>query len=333
MCASAQPAGTATLAQPDGDAQFHPAALDATIPFFTRGENTLRLTGGFSGTDGSFAALTDSVRNLLHLGETLHLSAETAVRERRIEFGLTEPSLRGTKIQYGFNIYAQRFHYNQEQSSSITAFERTSSLYKTFDPTDLIDYRMSGYGVKLFAQLPVSTFGRINVAYTYDISAIRPVTDGTLAYFDEYRFQASGASGGLTGIRTSSLSPSYSWNTVDNLVQPTRGALFRISATIAGLGGTVNMIEPDIEAKYYHSGLWKRHVIALHVHGRMLSGYGGKSAPPYYRFYMGGEDDVRGFDSWTAGPVGFVPAERTFPVLNANGTQQTQKTLVDGVIM
>ena len=178
--------------------QFHSAALDATVPFFTRGENTLRLTGGFSGTDGSFVALTDSVQNLLHLGETLHLSAEVAVRERRIELGLTEPSLRGKKIQYGFDVYAQRFHYNQEQSASITAFERTSSLYKTFDPTDLIDYRMSGYGVKLFARLPIGTFGRINVTYNYDISALKPVTDGTLAYFDEYRFQSPEASGGLT---------------------------------------------------------------------------------------------------------------------------------------
>ena len=115
-------------------------------------------------------------------------------------------------------------------------------------------------------------------------------------------------------------------------MQPTRGTLFRLSATLAGLGGTVNMIEPDIEAKYYHSGLWKKHVIALHVHGRMLSGYGGKPAPPYDRFYMGGEDDVRGFDSWTVGPVGFVPGERFFSVLNADGSQQTQKTLVNGVI-
>jgi hypothetical protein len=81
----AQPAGTASLAQSDGDVQFHAAALDTTVPFFTRGENTLRLTGGFSGTDGSFVALRDSVQNLLHLGETLHLGAEVSVRECRID--------------------------------------------------------------------------------------------------------------------------------------------------------------------------------------------------------------------------------------------------------
>src|ERR1700683_2640590 len=120
VCALAQPAGNASLAQPEGDMQFHPAALDVTVPFFTRGENSLRLTGGFSGTDGSFVALSDSVHNLLKLGETLHVSAEGAVHERKIGFGLTEPSLHGTKIQYGFTVYAQRFHYNKEQESSIT---------------------------------------------------------------------------------------------------------------------------------------------------------------------------------------------------------------------
>ena len=93
------------------------------------------------------------------------------------------------------------------------------------------------------------------------------------------------------------------------------------------------MIEPDLEAKYFHSGIWKRHVIALHLHGRLLSGYGGKSAPPYERFYMGGEDDIRGFDSWSIGPAGYVGEAGIFPVLNADGSQQTQKAFVNSVLV
>jgi outer membrane protein insertion porin family len=331
-CALAQPAGTAALAQPAEDAVFQPAALDVNLPYFTRGANMFRVTEGFSGTDGSFIALSKAVHNLLRLGETLHLTAEVATRERKIEFGLTEPSLRGTKLQYGFTVYGQRFHYRQERESSITALQRTIPIYNAFDPTDLIDYRMSGYGFKVFAGLPTSGgFGRLNLTYTYDISAIRPETDGTLAYFDEFRFQGTTPAGGLTGIRTSSLSPSWTWNTVDNISQPTKGAMLRVSATVAGLGGTVNMIEPDIEAKYFHSGVWKRHVIALHFHGGLLTGYGGKSAPPYDRFYMGGEDDVRGFDSWTIAPVGFIPTYEIFPIPNPDGSQRIQRTLVNGV--
>jgi outer membrane protein insertion porin family len=134
----------------------------------------------------------------------------------------------------------------------------------------------------------------------------------------------------LTGIRTSKLTPSYTYNTVDNPVSPTQGLAFRASLTIAGLGGNVNMLEPDVEAKYFHHGFRAGHVVALHLRGRLLSGYDGRSAPPFDRFYMGGEDVIRGFDSWSVGPIGLVPGARSIPVLNADGTQRTQTVVVNG---
>ena len=149
------PIGVQSLAGTD-ETQVQPPALNVAVPFFTRGENSLQLTGGFSNNDGSFVALSDSFHNLLKLGETLHLTAEAGVRSRRIEFGFTSQPLSRTKIQYGFTVYGQRFHYNQEQESSITAFQRTISLFNSLDPNDLIDYRSTGHGVKLFAGLPLN---------------------------------------------------------------------------------------------------------------------------------------------------------------------------------
>jgi outer membrane protein insertion porin family len=57
----------------------------------------------------------------------------------------------------------------------------------------------------------------------------------------------------------------------------------------------------------------------------LISGFGGKVAPPYSRYYMGGEDDIRGFDLLTISPIAYIPTSQTAPVLNADKTQRYQR--------
>src|SRR5262249_38606024 len=47
--------------------------------------------------------------------------------------------------------------------------------------------------------------------------------------------------------------------------------------------------------------------LGVHLRASFISGFGGISAPPYQRFYMGGEGDLRGFDVRTVSPYVFVP--------------------------
>ena len=65
---------------------------------------------------------------------------------------------------------------------------------------------------------------------------------------------------------------------------------------------------------------------------RFLAGYGGKVAPPFARFYMGGENDIRGFDIWGISPIAFLPSSATVNVYNNDGTQRMQKQFVNGVV-
>jgi outer membrane protein insertion porin family len=62
------------------------------------------------------------------------------------------------------------------------------------------------------------------------------------------------------------------------------------------------------------------HVLGFRVQGSFLTGYGGRVAPPYERFYMGGETDLRGFDIRTVSPVAFIADRFEFPLLNPDGT-------------
>jgi outer membrane protein insertion porin family len=63
----------------------------------------------------------------------------------------------------------------------------------------------------------------------------------------------------------------------------------------------------------------------MHVSAKYVTGYGGQVAPPFNRFYMGGENDVRGFDLWGAGPWAFVPNSAPVNVLNTDGTPRQQR--------
>src|SRR5206468_3687233 len=83
---------------------------------------------------------------------------------------------------------------------------------------------------------------------------------------------------------------------------------------------------------YFRRGIWKNHVIGMHLNARFISGYGGKVAPPYSRFYMGGEDDIRGFNILTISPIAYIPTTATINVLNNDGTTRVQKYVnSDGV--
>ncbi len=58
-----------------------------------------------------------------------------------------------------------------------------------------------------------------------------------------------------------------------------------------------------------------------------ITGYGGKYVPPFSRTFMGGEQDIRGFEIWGITPIACIPTATTVNVLNANGTQRTQNTV------
>jgi outer membrane protein insertion porin family len=92
-------------------------------------------------------------------------------------------------------------------------------------------------------------------------------------------------------------------------------------------------VQPSIEGKYFHiSPLHRTHVLAFHLLATMTTGYGGKLIPPYSRGFIGGEQDVRGFDFFAITPIGFVPSSANVNVLNDDGSARTQKIVSGGVI-
>src|SRR5262249_11905388 len=128
---------------------------------------------------------------------------------------------------------------------------------------------------------------------------------------------------------SSTITPSYNYNSVNHPITPTQGRSVSASLGFSGsfIGGNVNQILPTLDMRYFRKGLKKNHVIGMHFLGQHVTGYGGKVAPPFNRFYMGGENDIRGFQIWGVSPVAWVPTQANINVLNSDGSPRQQKTV------
>ncbi|HYP08744.1 MAG TPA: outer membrane protein assembly factor BamA [Bryobacteraceae bacterium] len=301
--------------------------VDINLKVKERGKNSIQLNGGVSGIAGSFIGFSYSTNNFLGLGETLSIDSQIGDRIRNVTFGFTEPYFLDRPMQAGFTIYTTRFNFDQGREVSLLSGRNLLPLFEQLGSQNLLNYVSNGYGFTTFLSYPMKklSFARLGLSYGYDTSNITTLSEASKTYFEYLNFQEGPSS--LQGIRTSKVVPSFNYNTVDHPITPTRGKSIFISTTFAGsaLGGNVNMIEPTIDFKYFRSGFRRGHVIGMHGLGRFVSGFGGRVAPPFNRFYMGGENDIRGFDIWGISPMAYVPSSSEVDVLNNDGTIRVQR--------
>jgi outer membrane protein insertion porin family len=310
------------------------STVDITLKVKERGKNSVHLNGGVSGISGSFIGFGYSTNNFLGLGETLSIDSQLGDRIRNVTFGFTEPYLFDRPITAGFTVYTQRFNFDQGREVSLLTGRNLIPLYNALGRDNLLNYVSNGQGFTAYLSSPwrkLSPFARVGLTYSYGTQQIRTASLATRSYFEFSNFQGLDGQNSLTGIKTSAITPSYTVNTIDHPITPTRGRSVFLSTQFATVGGNVRLVEPTIDLKYFRPALKKGHVIGMHALGRFVSGYGGRTVPPFSRFYMGGENDVRGFEIWGISPVAYIPTTANIPVLNADGSARQQKVIVDGV--
>jgi outer membrane protein insertion porin family len=304
------------------------STVDITLKVKERGKNTIGLNGGVSGIAGSFVGLNYATNNFLGLGETLSINSQLGTRMRSVSTGFTEPYFLDRPLQIGVEAHLTRFDFNQGREASILAGENLIPLFNALGSQNLLNYVQTGHGFSVSLSYPLRrSFSRIGVTYGYDISDVKTETAAATSYFDYINFSGIAGPNALQGIRTSRIVPSFSYNTVNHPITPTGGKSLFISTTFAGsvLGGNVNTIQPVIEGKYFKPAPWhKSNILAFHLLGSLITGYGGKEVPPFSRTFIGGEQDIRGFQIWGISPIAFVPSEATINVLNNDGSQRTE---------
>jgi outer membrane protein insertion porin family len=293
--------------------------VDLTLKVKEKGKNSVGLTGGVSGLSGSFIGLNYETNNFLGLGETLRIEANIGDLERNVLFGFTEPYMFDRPLQVGFTVYARKFNYNQARQAAIqqgTALNVPSALL------DLLqNYNTSSKGFTLSASYPLRrSLKRIGLTYSYDSTSVTVFSDASRSLFEQLAFRGIAGPAALNGVVTSKVVSTFSFSTIDNPQRPHRGRSFFAGGEVAGLAGNVRYIRPVVEFKYFRPMNKDRNTLGVRLQGSFLSGFAGRVAPPFQRFYIGGDTDLRGFDIRAVSPVAFLVDKIDFPLLNPDGT-------------
>jgi outer membrane protein insertion porin family len=293
--------------------------VDLTLKVHEKGKNSIGLNGGVSGLEGAFVGLNYSTNNFLGLGETLQAQASIGNLARSVLFGFTHPYLFDRPLQFGFTVFDNRISYNQARQLSIFRGQNLNLPSAVLQNLQNYTQSSEGFTTSLSYALRHS-FKRVGITYSFDRSSLAALSSASRNLFEFLAFRGVSGPNALTGIITSKIFPNFSFNTIDSPLSPHHGHSLTLGAEFAGIGGTVQSFRPIATYQQWFPVQKRRNALGFRVQGSFISGYGGLVAPPFQRFYMGGENDIRGFDIRSVSPVAFLPSAGAITLTNPDGT-------------
>ncbi len=293
--------------------------VDLTLKVHEKGKNSIGLNGGVSGLEGAFIGLNYSTNNFLGRGETLQIQISLGNLARSVMFGFTQPYMFDRPLQFGFTVFGNKINYDQARQLSVFSGQNLNLPSAVLQ--NLQNYSQSSIGLTTSLSYPLRhSFKRVGMTYSIDRSNLLPLSTASKTLFDYIAFSGISGPNAVNGIITSKIFPNFSFNTLDSGLFPHSGHQMTIGAEFAGIGGTVRSIRPIFEYKQFIPRQNRRNAIGYRMQASYISGWGGLVSPPFQRFYMGGENDLRGFDIRSVSPVAFLPSSNVITVTNPDGT-------------
>jgi outer membrane protein insertion porin family len=307
--------------------------LDIDLRVKEKGRNQIQFTGGASGIGGSFFGLEYSTNNLLGYGESLSFSVAAGNRQRFFLFSFTEPYLFDRNISLGFSVFTRSLDFFGGGLGGVTA---AGGLFG-FDLSGDSLFKEKSSGFSVFTSTPLTTitkrwlnFGRwarVGLSYSYNSTSVEDPPVNRDANPDN----DIPVTFNQPDIRSSTIVPSLFYNSLQGTVfDPTGGQSLSISLGLSGrfMGSDFSLAQPAIEYKRFFSTPWKLRDQATVFGFRLLAGHlfpfgprfetnslsfvGG--TPIFSRFFLGGEDTIRGYDVRSISPV--VQVERRLTTTN-----------------
>ncbi len=334
--------------------------VDLIVKVKEKGRQQISFNGGVSGIGGSFFGLEYSTNNLAGRGEILSLNIGAGNRQQSLQFTYQEPYFRNRPISVGFSLFASRYKFFGE-GTFLT--QNTEVLNDLFNPlgqvvTDSANlFTQSTYGANVFATAPLSElffkkrrftqFSRVGLTYQASLTnitdpEINSSSDPSATIPIIYR---------QPNILTSRVTGSFVYDTrqpAKNGIDTLRGSQLSFSVGFAGLGGDVRTYSPSVTYSKFIPIRKKRSknpdVLAFRVtaatigawsindkirNANSISFVGG--VPAYERYYLGSENDIRGYNSRAIGPVSpfdtYVTSRNVTVATNIQGTADTNHGL------
>lgn len=348
----------------DQDVEIHTddekGDVDLNVKVKEKGRQQISFNGGVSGIGGTFFGLDYSTNNLAGRGEVLSLSAGAGNRQQSLQFSYQEPYWRDRPISVGFSVFASRYQFFGE-GTFLT--QNPTVLSQLFDPLGSIVtdesnlFTQTTIGANIFATAPLSEiffkkrrftqFSRIGL--TYQISATSIKDPAINASADPastipvlYR---------QPNILTSQITGSFVYDTrqpAKNGIDTIGGRQLAISLGLAGLGGDVRTYQPSISYSQFIPVRNKKtknpEILAFRLQAGTIGTWAVTSkvrnansiafiggVPAYSRYFLGSENDIRGYDSRSIGPVSpfdtYVTSRNVILATNPSGTPNTNTGL------
>ena len=315
----------------DQDSDIHRDDEAGTVALLLKvhekGKNSIGLNGGVSGLSGTFLGLNYATNNFLGLGETLSVQGNLGNLARSAVFAFNEPYLHNKPISVGFQLFSRKSDFNSARNA--TSLNGTSGL-SAAQQSLTQNYNQSSTGVNFSIQYPLRrSFKRVGLTYSWDKSTITTFSQASANLFQTLAFRSGQIQGSnaLEGIYTSSVSLSYLSNKVGpSAFRPRYGTDISAAFQLAGLFGNVRYFSPVVQYKHFiavkgfRPNPEGRNVLGIRLQGSYIQGFSGDVAPPFARFYSGGDNELRGFDVRAATPYGFIPVRTNITLTNPDGT-------------
>jgi outer membrane protein insertion porin family len=293
--------------------------VDLTLKVHEKGKNSIGLNGGVSGLEGAFIGLNYATNNFLGRGETLQVQISLGNLARSVMFGFTQPYMFDRPLQFGFTVFGNKISYNQARQLSIFSGQQLNLPAAQLQ--NLQNYSQSSVGFTTSLSYPLRrSFKRLGITYSLDRSSLIALSTASKSLFDFIAFRGISGPNAVNGIITSKIFPNFSFNTLDSGISPHKGHQLTLGMELAGIGGTVRSVRPIVQYKKFIPVQNRRNAIGYTLNGSFISGYGNLVAPPFQRFFMGGENDIRGFDIRSISPVAFLPSSNVITLTNPDGT-------------
>jgi outer membrane protein insertion porin family len=223
---------------------------------------------GYSSLDKVTGAAAVADRNLFGLGYSALLRFQLGKVSRDVRFSFTDPYFLGYRYAAGFDLYNEKRDW------------------------DYYSYKITGGDIRFGKELTETI--RADMTYKLEDINVYNVSNYATLYVKEQEGKKT----------TSALSLSLSTDTRDDYYAPTRGARHSFYIENAGgiLGGDNYFVKAGGETSWYFPMPLKT---VLNLRGQVgaLLPYGGRLAPIYEKFFVGGIQTVRGFKYGYAGPL------------------------------
>jgi outer membrane protein insertion porin family len=237
--------------------------VDIKITGTEANKNELLFGGGYGGVNGFYLTGQFRTYNFLGKGTTLSFNADVGKVQKLYSINYSDPWFFGKRIGFTSSIYNSELKYLQFDQLS-----RGGSVAVTW---------------------PLGDFAGFQTGYKFERSKVNNLESNVATTSNYYGLYNNDSV-------TSAVFTTLFWNSVNNPFRASRGWSAYLTTNFAGgpFGGDNYFIKPTFEGSLFLPSLKKQNS-AFRLQLGYITPYNGHDIPLWERFFLGGEDSLRGF--------------------------------------